>query len=261
MRASLLLLALACAGCTSTAARPVAPAPASAPPVAAVSKPAAPRTLAPAALSGTWTSADAAAFIAIADDQVLLNLPGMPRRAARISAVVAVGGAAEITLDDGSILVIASGRAIGERIVGGITLTADRAVLDIGGSSLAATMRLWGEGQTTWLPLATAAPAALSPPVAATADERLLAAAEGAAEPLLAVAVDDVLRRARSGAADSDLDAIWGEHARQLRLAALERLDALVASSAPDALAEADRLVAALARCSEAYAAWRAERG
>ena len=257
-------MTLACAGCT-TVARLDGPAPAMLPPpapapIAEPAGPAAPRAQLPATLAGTWISGDGTAFLAIADDQLVVNLPGLPRRAARVAAVVVVGGAAEVTLDDGATLVLVSGRATGERTVGGLTLTADRAVLDVGvgGSSAAATVRLWGEGQTTWLPLA-AAP--MAKPMAATADERLLAAAEASAEPLLAVAVQDVLQSARRGAAVADLDATWGEHARRLRLAALDRLDAQVGSSAPDAFADADRLVAALAQCSEAYAAWRAERG
>jgi len=266
VRASLLLMVLACAGCSS-ARSDVAPSALASPILAR--EPAAPSARLPVAWHGTWTSADGGAFLAIADDRAVVNLPGLPRRAARVTAVVVVAGAAAVTLDDGATLVLAVGRATGERTLGDITLAADRAVLDVGiaAAGASATVRLWGDGQTTWLPVASAAIVGI--PLAARApgsgvsspDDRLLAAVDAAAEPLLAAAAQDVLAHARRGAGSADLDAVWAEHARQVRLAALERLESLAASPAADGLAEADRLVLALAKCSEAYAAWRAERG
>ena len=257
MRASVLVMALVGAGCSSSG-RPV-PAPAATTVEAA--RPAAPTVTLPPALLGTWISVDGAAFLALADGGAVLNLPGLPRRAARVTAVVAVGAAAELRLDDGATLVLASGRATGERTLGGLTLTADRAVLDVavGGAPAAGTVRLWGEGEATWLPLMAAAPAPAA--TIPNPDARLLAAADSTTEPLLAVAARDILALARRGAAATELDAAWSEHARKVRLSALERFDAQVATPTPAALAEADRLVAALTRCSEAYAAWRAERG
>lgn len=256
MRATSLLIALACAGCAAT--RPAATTGAAVPASMPSTMPSTMPAPVPASFQGTWSSADGAAFLGIADHRVVLNLPGLPRGTAAIRAVAVVGATAELTLDDGVVLVLAAGRATDERVVGGVPLAADRPVLTVAvaGPTAPAAARLWSADGATWLPLAAA------PRSAAAADpgHRLLAVADAVGEPLLVHAAEDLLRRARRGAVGAALDAVWTEHARLLRLAAVDGLARQVEAPAPDALADVDRLIAALARCQGAYATWRAER-
>jgi hypothetical protein len=221
----------------------------------------------PAGLQGTWRQ-DGVGFLAIGPDTVLLNLPGVPRRPARITGVITAGdNAAGLTLDNGWTLSLAGGRAVTTRRLGTQDLAGDCSVVDVtvDGPGTSGAWRLWNEAATTWLPLsgnpssvvATIAPVALPEK---TPGALLLDAVTELRDDQLLKFTRDMLALANSGAERARLEEQMGEILRVQRLAALDLLMQSQGAD-PTAILRADQLIERMESWQRLTQAWLDKRG
>ncbi len=225
----------------------------------------------PSILQGTWRQ-EGVGFVALGADSVILNLPGLPRRPARITGLTRVGElAAVLTLDNGWILSLAGGRAITSRRLGALDLAGDCPVLDVAaeGPGPGGSWRLWNQESTTWLPLAGAStggivaastvPDVVPSPAKAATEDRLVTAVAALGDESLLRASRALVSLALSGAPRPRLEDQIGETLRVQRLAALD----LLATQDADELVilRADQVIGRLEAWQRLTRTWLDSRG
>jgi len=253
----------------------------------------------PGPLLGTWievagagrdrsvvADGDRGGFLAIAPDQVVLNLTNTPRGVCKPVDGALAAGSGRLGLDNGLRLYLAGGRGEHSTSVAGTTVAVpcdwlDVDVYQVDGSSerLLGRTRLWSQAglqiaaqyalaerlASTRAPAAPAAPAAVAGTAAPAhpADRDFLAGLAGH-DPTLTLVAADLVRQVEQGVAPAVIGTSVDTAAQSWRAGILRLLEAARRDRSGDAqalLAEAERRHRQLASFRVAVTRWREARG